>query len=124
MTVDSIRDDLEHIHRLEIVDLKIKDGHAWISTNGVNWAVVASTCMQSRLKYKASKIEFYPDDCDQPLPTIVKKQYKRRGNSPKKFATIPHANRFAPLNGGMDEEDDAHTDAARRTVSSGDAFAV
>ena len=122
VTAESIREDLQHIHQLEAVDVTLKDGHAFISTNGVKWAVTAKTCMTSRLKYKGHRIDFYPDECDQPLPPIVKKQQHRRTSSPNKAATISHMNRFALLlEEGEDNFDEVHIGVVRRNVSAGEA---
>ena len=75
--------------------------------------------MSSRLKYKGSRIEFYPDECDQPLPPIVKKHVKRP--SPKKAATVSRMNRFALLlEEGSEEFEEAHMGAGRRNASAGD----
>ena len=123
-TPESIKEDLEHIDRLEIVSCEMKNGHAFISTNGVHHAVTAKTCMQSRRKYKHGRIDFYADECDQPLPDIVKKPYNKREHSPskRKSNTISHMNRFALLNDADDEEfEDAHRAAVRRNVSANDA---
>jgi hypothetical protein len=120
LTAESIREDLEHIHQLEVVDIAFEEGHAFISLNGINRAVTARTCMSSRLKYKGSRIEFFPDECEEPLPGIVKKQCKRP--SPNKAATVSHMNRFALLLEESDDEfEEAHTGEMRRNVSAGDA---
>ena len=122
-TPESLRDDLEHIHRLEVVSCEMKNGHAFISTNGINFAVTARTCMQSRLKYKHTRIDFYPDECDHPLPEVIKKPYTKRDQSPNKtkFNTISHVNRFALLVGDNEDEfDDVRQAAVRRHVSAGD----
>jgi hypothetical protein len=119
MTAESIRDDLEHIHRLVVVDVKIEGCHAFISTNGINWAVTAKTCMTSRLKYKGTKIDFLPDECNQPLPPVIKKQPKRA--SPNKFATISNMNRFAVLLEDSEDELEEALIGAKRNVSAGDA---
>ena len=124
-TLESICDDLEHIHNLEVVSCEMKNGHAFFSTNGIGHAVTARTCMQSRLKYKSTRIEFYPDECDQPLPEIVRKPYKRDMSPNKtKYNTISHVNRFALLVDGEEDDfafEEAHQAAARRNVSAGDA---
>ena len=116
---ESIRQDLEHIDRLEVVGITHNDGHAFISLNGVTAAVTAKTCMASRKKYKGARIEFYPDECDQPLPSISKKQPKRP--QPTKAATVSRMNRFALLlDEGEEEFENAHLGAVRRNVSAGE----
>ncbi len=75
--------------------------------------------MSSRLKYKGSRIEFYPDECNQPLPPVVKKHYVRP--APKKAATVSRMNRFALLlEDGSEEFEEAHMGGARRNASAGD----
>jgi hypothetical protein len=77
MTVESIKEDLGHIHRLEVVSIAFGDAsHAFISLNSVSHSLVARSCMSSRLKYRSTRIEFYPDECGQSLPPIVKKTWK------------------------------------------------
>jgi hypothetical protein len=98
MTEDSIREDLEHIYRLEVVSCHFEFGHAWVSLNSVQQAVTARSCMGSRFKYKGCRIEFYPDDCAEPLPPYVKRQpqsrpAKGRRKEPAYFSN----NRFATL---------------------------
>ncbi|CAK4031894.1 hypothetical protein DOTSEDRAFT_156730 [Lecanosticta acicola] len=68
LTEASIREDMEHIHNLVIIDVTFKNGNAYVSTNSVHNALFARTCMMSRNTYKGCKIEFYPDECDVPLP--------------------------------------------------------
>ncbi|KAL2044630.1 hypothetical protein ABVK25_012300 [Lepraria finkii] len=50
MTPDTIQEDLDHIHNLDVVDIVTANGHAYISTNGVGWAVTAKTCLASRFE--------------------------------------------------------------------------
>lgn len=71
VTEKIVRDDLEHIHLLEVVSVTFKDGHFWISLNGVAHAVAARGCMMSRSRYKSSQIEFWQDECAQALPTTI-----------------------------------------------------
>ena len=104
MTPESIRDDLEHIHNLEVVDVTmLAGGHLLVSTNDISLAVTARTCMSSRLKYKGSRIEFYPDECCEPLPPIVRKTFQCATSSPKNKKT--DMNRFQML-ANMDEEEE------------------
>jgi len=95
MTADALREDLAHIHRLEIIDILFDNGHAFISTNSIQHAMTARTCMLSRFKYKNIQIEFYPDECDVPLPVISGKYTKKP--SLVKAATLQNCNRFQPL---------------------------
>ena len=107
MTLDNVRDDLEHIDRLEVVEIKMVEGkHLLVSTNDVGLAVTARTCMCSRLKYKGSRVEFFPDECGEALPLITRRSPASRTPqiSPKKsFATLNRFQTLAFL--GMQEDD-------------------
>ena len=67
-TSDQIRDHLDHIHNLVVVDITFKHGDAYISTNSIHNALFAKTCMMSRTLYKGHRIDWYPDECAAPLP--------------------------------------------------------
>ncbi|EME77408.1 uncharacterized protein MYCFIDRAFT_191519 [Pseudocercospora fijiensis CIRAD86] len=74
-TEAQIRADMEHIHNLVIIDIAFRAGNAYVSTNSVHNALFARTCMMSRTAYRGCKVEFFPDECDVPLParaTIAK----------------------------------------------------
>lgn len=58
LTEAQIRDDMEHIHGLVIINVSFRNGHAYVSTNSVHNALFARTCMMSRTTYKGCKIEF------------------------------------------------------------------
>ncbi|KIV84800.1 hypothetical protein PV11_00557 [Exophiala sideris] len=98
ITAETIRDDLEHIHNLDVVKVQFSDGNAFISLNNIALAMTARNCMHSRQKYKGMRIEFYPDECAQPLP---------RERSPKRVSVkrdgIPLSNRFDALLNDSDE---------------------
>ncbi|KIW66349.1 hypothetical protein PV04_05685 [Phialophora macrospora] len=99
-TAQGIREDLDHIHQLEIVDLFFRNGHAYISLNSIQHALTARTCMHSQLKYKRLKIDSWPDDCAQPLPLPALKQ------PPYLLPVLPTAgpqNRYAALYSGSEE---------------------
>lgn len=96
MTEETIREDLEHIHNLEVVSVVTANSHIFISLNGIQFAITARHCMQSRLKYKGTRIEFFEDECDQVLPPIERKIYKKPREN-KRPATVSMANRFALL---------------------------
>ncbi|KAF2177313.1 hypothetical protein K469DRAFT_732964 [Zopfia rhizophila CBS 207.26] len=68
LNTDQIRDHLDHIHNLVVVDIKFKNGDAYISTNSIHNALFARTYMMSRTAYKGLRIEWYPDECAAPLP--------------------------------------------------------
>ncbi|ETI27460.1 hypothetical protein G647_09650 [Cladophialophora carrionii CBS 160.54] len=103
-TAQDIREDLEHIHQLQIVDLFFRNGHAYLSLNSIQHALTARTCMHSQLKYKRLKIDSWPDDCAQPLPDppIKQPQYLL----PVQPAAV-HRNRFTPLYPGTEENQEA-----------------
>ncbi|KAH6890332.1 hypothetical protein B0T10DRAFT_560849 [Thelonectria olida] len=69
-TEESIREDLEHIHNLIVIKVNFFRGDCYIETNSVDKAVLAKSCMLSRLKYKGQKIDFREDDCSQPLAGV------------------------------------------------------
>jgi hypothetical protein len=105
MTSRSIRDDLEHIHNLEVVQISILPGEVYVSLNSVHHATVARNCMQSRLKYKGCRIDFYADECDQPLPEIVKRAPKEV-HPPVLKTNNAGTNRFQILDSGDSDHDD------------------
>ncbi|PGG95224.1 hypothetical protein AJ79_10175 [Helicocarpus griseus UAMH5409] len=104
LTNSRIRDDLEHIHNLVVIDITFERGNAYISTNSVHNALFARTCMMSRLAYKGMKIEYYPDECAGPLPRVHNVPKKVTQPPPVRKAP-PMANRFQMLN--MDGADDS-----------------
>lgn len=89
VTEQTIRDDLQHIDMLEIVSVQHTGGHFYISLNSVGHALAARSCMQHRSRYKASRIEFYPDECAESLPLVAKRvapdplKHDLSGNRPK-----------------------------------------
>ncbi|KKZ63302.1 hypothetical protein EMCG_00285 [[Emmonsia] crescens] len=114
LTESKIRDDLEHIHNLVVIDITFDKGNAYVSTNSVHNALFARTCMMSRLAYKGMKIEYYPDECAGPLPRVQNVPKKVVPPPPVKKAA-PMANRFQMLNiDGADdsEEEDELTSGA------------
>lgn len=97
ITESSIRQDLEHIHNLVVIDVKFKDGNAYIFTNSVHNALFARSCMASRVKYRGMKIGFFADECAAPL-SRVSRHWK--GQSPGLVTSAPTAsahNRFELL---------------------------
>ena len=92
-----LRDDLEHIHKLVVVDLVFKAGNAFVSLNSINNALFARTCMMSRASYKGLKIEWYADECAEPLPKALSVS-KKENVPPSKGKVMPVMNRFDLLN--------------------------
>ena len=116
-----IRNDMEHIHNLVIIDVRVRSGDAYISMNSVHNALFARTCMMSRKEYKGCKIEFFPDECDVPLPPgQAKRQYSRKvsGQSEPVKKKAPITNRFDMLN---IDGTDGSSDEENRTPSDGDS---
>lgn len=98
MTSDSIKEDLNHIWRLQVVRIKFSDGHAYVSLNSIQAACIARSCMISRLKYKGTRIEFYPDECSEPLPPILKKNLTQKSErNLRPNLMMSRANRYAAL---------------------------
>lgn len=100
MTEDQIRDDMEHIHNLIIIDITFQGKHAYVSTTSIHTALFARTCMMSRTAYRGCKVEFYPDECDVPLPARSQVS-KGIPQEPVKNHIAP-ANRFDMLDTGSD----------------------
>jgi hypothetical protein len=123
ITPERIREDLDHIHNLVVIDIKIQNGDALISLNSVHNSLFARTCMMSRGAYKGSRIEWYADECAQPLPKI---QYvpKREPVSAPVKKTNTMVNRFQMLNIDGTEtgsEDDDEGDLTSYTTMTGGA---
>jgi hypothetical protein len=113
---DRLREDMEHIHNLAIIDVSVKNGDMYVSTNSIHNALFARTCMMSRQPYKGMRIEWYPDECAAPLP-----QPQVRASSgvapPKKAAPRATANLFAALM-DVDGTDEAGEDEDNDTIPS------
>lgn len=106
LTEALIRDDMEHIHNLIIIDITFRNGDAYVSTNSVHNALFARTCMMSRTTYKGCKVGFFQDECDAPLPAP---SLRMRGPPPEPVKKkAPLANRFDLLNmdGGDNSSDE------------------
>ncbi|KAG6040458.1 hypothetical protein E4U41_000498 [Claviceps citrina] len=95
-TEQEILDDLEHIHNLAVINVEFIGGHCFISTNSVNAAMFARTCMMSRFKYKGTRIEWGVDECAQPLHKIPVAR-SRQTDSKSKRAPASGTNRFELL---------------------------
>ncbi|OXV05594.1 hypothetical protein Egran_06638 [Elaphomyces granulatus] len=107
-----IRRDLEHIHNLIIVDVQFSQGTAYISTNSIQNAMFARSCMMSRLMYKGMKINHYPDECAEPLPKVH--SISRKDNPPPTKKVERLTNRFQMLymDGSGDSDDDENNAVA------------
>ncbi|KAI0023245.1 hypothetical protein F4780DRAFT_777025 [Xylariomycetidae sp. FL0641] len=98
LSEDSIRDDLEHIHNLIVIKVHFRGSSCYIKTNSVHNAMYAKTCMQSRLKYKGSKIEWDVDECTQPLEVARK---RAPSPQPQPQPHQPQLQRAAPPKKGL-----------------------
>lgn len=119
LTEKCIRDDMEHIHGLVIIDVFFRGKDAHVSMNSIHNALFARTCMMSRSTYKGCKIEFMRDECDIPLPS---KTYLPKAVGVEKKAAAAKAgpaikNRFDMLS---IDGTDRSSDAENRTPSDGD----
>lgn len=103
----AIRDDMEHIHNLVILDINTNGADVYVSTNSIRNALFARTCMMSRQSYKGLRVEWYPDECVAPLPKPDLPSYNHMAH-PKKVGPKANANLYAALldMDGNDEEDD------------------
>ena len=109
ITEERIREDLDHIHNLVIIDITYKDGDARLSLNSIHNAIFAQTCLLSRLAYKGNKIEWFPDECSSPLPKQPPPKKESAAQQVRKVNTP--SNRFQMLN--MDgTEDNSDGDSA------------
>lgn len=129
-----IREDMEHIHNLVIVEVKFREGDAYVSTNSVHNCLFARTCMMSRRDYKGLRIEWYPDECAAPLPQIVPQPRSlppwkvptanvsqhsgRRMPQAQKPVAAHTANRFGVLNmdGSENSSDTEYNDDRDETI--------
>ena len=119
ITEQRIRDDLDHIHNIVVISVAFKDGDAYISLNSINNSLFARTCMMSRVTYKGMKIEWYPDECSQPLPKV---QYASKDTRKENLAPQPKKhgsamNRFHMLNLDGDDDSSSETDKDATVLS-------
>ncbi|KAG9199468.1 hypothetical protein G6514_008431 [Epicoccum nigrum] len=68
VTEEQIRDHLDHIHNLVVVDIYFQGRDVYISTNSVHNALFARTCLMSRTIYKGTRFDWTLDECAAPLP--------------------------------------------------------
>ena len=114
---ERIRDHLDHIHNIVVISVSFEGGDAYISLNSISNALFSRTCMMSRVTYKGMKIEWYPDECSQPLPKVqyAPKKEKQAAPQPKKFTSA--MNRFQMLNMDGAEDDSDETDEEPTVLS-------
>ncbi|KAL5114419.1 hypothetical protein ACEQ8H_007674 [Pleosporales sp. CAS-2024a] len=108
LTEMQIRDHLDHIHNLVLVNITFHNGDVYIVTNSIHNALFARTCMMSRTAYKSLRIEHVPDECAAPIPCIK----ASISTPPANLKTKPITNTYAVLSTGSDcdpdSEDDTH----------------
>jgi hypothetical protein len=107
LTTAQIRDHLDHIHNLVVVDITFRNGDVYISTNSVHNALFARTCMMSRTAYKGLRIEYFEDECAAPLPRVK----VHVPISPATFKTRPVTNTYALLSTGTDAESESESNS-------------
>lgn len=73
---------------MAIIYVKFSGGNAYISTNSVNNALFARTCMLSRTLYKGLQIGFYPDDCDAPFAPVGSHGLQKSEAAPKEKGPV------------------------------------
>ena len=104
-----IRDHLEHIHNLVVVDISFKNGDAHVSTNSIHNALFARTCMMSRTVYKGMRIDWAPDECAAPLPQPAIRIRLPAVHVPS--MPLPMVNTYALLDTGSDVDSDSQTES-------------
>ena len=104
ITAQRLRDDLDHIHNLIVINVTFQNHDVYLSLNSIHNALFARTCMMSRAAYKGMKIEWVSDECALPLPKGQASPSRREGLQPTMKKPDPLANRFHMLN--MDGTED------------------
>jgi hypothetical protein len=93
-----IRNDMEHISNLIIIEVKWRGADACVHTNSVGHAITARACMISRNAYKGC-VEYLADECDVPLPQrVVQKSIVPAAEPKRSFGRTSLPNRFGLLN--------------------------
>ncbi|KAF2673512.1 hypothetical protein BT63DRAFT_451561 [Microthyrium microscopicum] len=106
LTEDGIREDMEHIHNLVVIDVKTKGKDVFISTNSVHNALFARTCMMSRQPYKGCRIEWNADECAEPIPKPVSTYISSNNQPTAKSAPVRNMFELLTLDGAEDDEDE------------------
>ena len=105
---DQIRDHLDHIHNLVVVDITFKNGDAHISTNSIHNALFARTCMMSRSTYKGTRIDWASDECALPLPQLATRTRIPAVHASRMYLNL--VNTYAILDTGSDIDSDSQTE--------------
>lgn len=115
ITEERLRVDLDHIHNLVVVDIVFQNGDAYLQLNSIHNSLFARTCMMSRVTYKGMKIEWYPDECSQPLPKVQYVPKKENMAPPPLKGASVMMNRFQMLNmdgDGVEDESEEESNEA------------
>lgn len=97
ITEARIREDLEHIHNLVVVDIQVDDDSARVSLNSIQHSLCARSCLVSRRTYRGIKIDWIADECTEPWPTATPRPTKAtKAVANKTMAQV--MNRFGVLN--------------------------
>jgi hypothetical protein len=108
---------MEHIHNLVLIDVTFVKADAFVSMNSIHNALFARTCMMSRATYKGCRIEFFPDECDVPVPV--------RTYAPRKATTAPERRQKKTLGNRFDilelDGKDRSSDEENLTPSEGES---
>ncbi|KAF1355648.1 hypothetical protein EJ07DRAFT_181988 [Lizonia empirigonia] len=105
---EQIRDHLDHIHNLAVIDVYFKNADAHISTNSIHNALFAKTCMMSRTLYKGVRIDWGRDECAAPLPQPNMKARPPVMKIPS--MALPLTNTYALLDTSSDIDSDSQTE--------------
>ncbi|KAH7045849.1 hypothetical protein B0J12DRAFT_668864 [Macrophomina phaseolina] len=107
LTEQVIREDMEHIHNLVILQIKVEGNDMIIHTNSIQNCGFARTCMMSRMPYRLLKINFVPDVCAEPLPQRVHPNLCKgvRSTSQRRVKPQKPTNLYEILNDDSSEED-------------------
>ncbi|OKL57089.1 hypothetical protein UA08_07570 [Talaromyces atroroseus] len=113
ITAKLIREHLEHIHNLVVLDIRFDYAQsvAHIYTNSVHNAMFARSCMKSRAAYRGMRIEFADDECareyQEDVVSKVKTRRQRQGGDSTLTSSMP-MNRFEMLS--VEEEFESGSD--------------
>jgi hypothetical protein len=108
LTTARIKDHLDHIHNLIVVDIVFRNGDAYVSINSIHNALFARTCMMSRTAYKGLRIEYFADECAGPLPCVHKAHVP---TPPAAFKSKPITNTYAILDTESDLESNSEDES-------------
>ena len=109
VTEEQIRDHLDHIHNLVVVDVYFRGRDVHISINSIHNALFARTCMMSRTIYKGTRFDWAPDECAAPLPPPAIKA--RPLDMPPPPSQLSTKNTYAILDTGSEVDSELQPEA-------------